>query len=233
MEEKQENKKRSKKSLIIDITLLVVSACLFLATCVIFYQKVYLKTFYVNGQSMWPTLNEFATDSNGKTVGENGGKSYAGYTVDCGVYDSHKSSLKKIKRFDIVSTHYPGRENEEFIKRVIGLPGDHIEFKTDVEHNGDLYINGNYVEQPIKTEILRKGSYTTNNNITLKDNEYYVCGDNRGNSQDSRSIGPVTKEMLVGRVIAIIGTGKITTDKDGNDYVKPSKIKYHRVRFMI
>lgn len=233
MKLKQESEKRSKKALILDISLLVLSVCLFLTACVVFYQKIYLKTFYVNGQSMWPTLNEFAKDTNGKIVGEGGGKSAVGYTVECGVYDTHKSSLKKIKRFDIVSTHYSNREDEEFIKRVIALPGEHIKFLTDAEHNGDLYINGNYVEQPIKTEMLRKGDYTSNNDFTLKDNEYFVCGDNRGNSLDSRSKGPITKDMLVGRVIAIIGTGVISTDKDGNDYVKSSKIKYHRVRFMI
>lgn len=229
----KEKKQRSKISIISDIILLIFSVCLVFVTCVVFYQKVYLKTFFVNGQSMWPTLNEFATDANGNIAGQHAGNSSVGYTVECGVYDTHKSSLKKIKRFDIVSTHYPNKGDEEYIKRVIGLPGEHIKFLTDKEHSGDLYINGEYVEQPIKTEILRNGKFYQYNDIVLKDNEYFVCGDNRGNSTDSRNVGPVTKDMLVGRVIAIIGTGVITTDKDGSQVVKSSKIKYQKVRFMI
>lgn len=85
----------------------------------------------------------------------------------------------------------------DFIKRVIGVPGDTIEVKENA-----LWVNGQRLEEsyiPADFDIL-PGNATKNKIITLKANEYFVCGDNRPFSSDSRSWGPITKDEIIGRV---------------------------------
>ena len=100
--------------------------------------------------------------------------------------------LNDIKRFDIVVVDYP---NEPLIKRVVGLPGEKIEYR-----NNKLYINDKLVKENFdvngKTgdyEIIESGE------SVIPDNMYFVMGDNRINSTDSRSIGPIKKEQILGK----------------------------------
>lgn len=96
------------------------------------------------------------------------------------------------ERFDVVVFKY---NNQKLIKRVIGLPGEKVEFK-----NNKLYINGEYVEE----DFL--GSKSFNFNITnigydvVPDDEYLLVGDNREESYDSRYFGTVKKEDIEGTV---------------------------------
>ncbi len=99
----------------------------------------------------------------------------------------------KIKRGDIILFKY--KDTKYLIKRVLGLPGEKVEFI-----NGKLYING----------ILHNEEYIeskNNNNITnwdygvLPNNEYFVLGDNRDNSLDSRKIGFIEKENIIGKIV--------------------------------
>ena len=105
------------------------------------------------------------------------------------------------KRGDIVVFRYPNEPQEYFIKRIIGLPGETIDFE-----NGNIYIkSGNnsgdesikepYLSEGIKTYPLRESSYN------LSQDEYFVLGDNRNVSKDSRTFGPVNKSFLIGRVL--------------------------------
>ena len=97
-----------------------------------------------------------------------------------------------IKRFDIVVVD---TDNNKIIKRVIGLPGETVEYK-----DNQLYINGELVE-----DNYGGNKYTSDiEAITLGDDEYYVLGDNRTNSIDSRSIGAVSKEQIIGHARFII-----------------------------
>ena len=94
--------------------------------------------------------------------------------------------LNGIKRFDIVVIQ---TEDTKLIKRVIGLPGEDIEYKDKV-----LYINGEKVEDPYEN------GYTPDIEVTkLYDNEYFVLGDNRGNSLDSSELGPFKKHQIIGK----------------------------------
>jgi len=103
-------------------------------------------------------------------------------------------------RFDVVILRYPNRR-ENFVKRVIGLPGDTIEV-----NGGALTVNGVPYDEPYLTpERVETFSRAANNfTITLGEDEYFVMGDNRDNSNDSRRVGVITRDKFVGKVRRII-----------------------------
>jgi signal peptidase I len=134
----------------------------------------------VDGLSMMPTLH----DQDRMIVNK------IGYT------------LGKPKRFDIVVFHAP--EHKDYIKRVIGLPGDRVEYKDDT-----LYINGKAYDEPYLDEYKKQfvdGPLTEP--FTLKDTpvgadtvpegQLFVMGDNRRFSKDSRLIGAIPMEKVLG-----------------------------------
>ncbi len=89
------------------------------------------------------------------------------------------------------------------IKRIVALPGDEVLIK-----NGKLYVNGTeYVQPGITESIINAG--VAGNTITLKDNEYFLLGDNRNSSEDSRfeTIGNVNINNIVGKVWMIFERG--------------------------
>lgn len=105
-------------------------------------------------------------------------------------------------RFDIIVFHAP--EQKDYIKRVIGLPGDYVEYKDD-----QLYINGELIEEPYLDaykEEITEGNLTYD--FTLKDinpsldvipeGHVFVMGDNRRFSKDSRHIGIVDQSEIIG-----------------------------------
>lgn len=112
-----------------------------------------------------------------------------------------------LKRNDIVILNAPDQPGALYIKRIIGLPGDTVQSKNDT-----LYINGKKVSQPYLKQYeskLAKGQLYTNN-FTLKQlfgvskvpaNSYFVMGDHRNVSKDSRYFGFVKRKAIVGRVI--------------------------------
>lgn len=100
---------------------------------------------------------------------------------------------KDYERFDIVVVK-KGVYKDNLIKRVIGLPGEKIEYS-----HGKLYIDDKEVE-----DVHAYGDTDSFKSITLKDNEYFVMGDNREVSLDSRILGPVTKDDIKGTVGIII-----------------------------
>ena len=90
-------------------------------------------------------------------------------------------------------------ENEDFIKRVIGLPGETIEIKENV-----VYIEGEPLDEPYLTEEAR----SSNGDLeptTVPDGEVFVMGDNRGNSADSRyGLGTVPLDLVIGKAFVLI-----------------------------
>ena len=87
--------------------------------------------------------------------------------------------------------HYPRDTTKDFVKRVIGLPGE----KIGVE-GGDVFIDG----EPLVEPYLTSRDTSSANAIILGENEYYVMGDNRRGSNDSRNWGPVKGELVLGKV---------------------------------
>ena len=98
---------------------------------------------------------------------------------------------------DVVICHYPGRGDTNFVKRVVGVPGDTLMFVDNV-----LIRNGEVVDEPYLTPSRNQNGFSMLP-ITLGENEYFVCGDNRDNSADSRYWGFVPEANLVGRATAI------------------------------
>lgn len=127
--------------------------------------KTYVVTpVRVNGSSMYPTLRHKDIMLLSKIS-----------------YQSHG-----IKRFDIIVI----REGDEFIiKRVIGLPGEKVEYI-----DNKLYINGKYVEEPFDHKLTKDYEEVK----TVPDGMYFVLGDNRLNSTDSRILGFIPKQDILG-----------------------------------
>jgi len=98
-----------------------------------------------------------------------------------------------IKRGDIIIFKYP-YDNRDFIKRVIGLPGDKIEI-TD----GQLYRNGKKINEP----YLREEMYFDFSPVIVPKNKLFVCGDNRNNSDDSRHWGMLPIENVKAKALLI------------------------------
>lgn len=129
----------------------------------------------VSGDSMYPTL----------TDGDN-------LIVD-------KISYRFISpsRYDIVVFPFQYQEDTCYIKRVIGLPGETVQI-----HDGFVYINGKKLEDAYGTEMIRNPGLASDP-IVLGEDEYFVLGDNRNNSADSRepSVGCISEEDIIGRAL--------------------------------
>ena len=93
---------------------------------------------------------------------------------------------EKVKRFDIIT--FKMASDLVFIKRVIGMPGDLVEY-----HGGELFINGD----PFKETYLGE-PFTESYSFVVPEKHYFVLGDNRKNSADSRNFGFINDEQIIG-----------------------------------
>lgn len=109
------------------------------------------------------------------------------------------------KRFDVVICRYPGRGATNFVKRVIGLPGDTIRLS-----GGYLYIKAaGETEEVMYEEIYinddyRSGMRNEFGPYTVPEGKFFVMGDHRNNSNDSRYTGPIDRNMIVGHVRQVV-----------------------------
>ena len=115
-----------------------------------------------------------------------------------------------IKRLDIVVFKYPEEPDRDFIKRVIGLPGDTVELRAK-----KVYINGNALVEPYVHFLEQPGhgsdaaevtSFDVRERygpVTVPPNQYFVMGDNRDNSQDSRYWGFLPRDYVKGKALLI------------------------------
>ena len=127
--------------------------------------------------------------------------SVVGTSMEPSLFNGEEILLNKIvyqfstpKRGDVIAFHPNGNENTHlYIKRIVALPGETIQIK-----QGSVYINGEMLAMDTETEDAGVAADAVN----LGDDEYFVMGDNRENSEDSRSanIGNVSREMIVGKV---------------------------------
>ena len=103
--------------------------------------------------------------------------------------------FKEPKRFDIIVFPYKDNTSKLLIKRIIGMPGETVQIK-----NGRVYINDHELNENYGNAIMNDGG-VADNAIILGEDEYFVLGDNRNNSQDSRfaSVGNVHRSDIIGR----------------------------------
>ncbi len=94
------------------------------------------------------------------------------------------------RRGDVVVFRYPIDPTRDFVKRVVGVPGDTVEIR-----RGEVFVNGEAIEEPY---VVHRGSSHAEM-VVVPEGSYYVLGDNRGASQDSREWGTVPAENIIGR----------------------------------
>ncbi|HWI54694.1 MAG TPA: signal peptidase I [Desulfobacteria bacterium] len=103
--------------------------------------------------------------------------------------------LSEPKRGDIIVFKYPVNPKRDFIKRLIGLPGETLEVK-----NSQVYIDGKVLEQ----SFLPKGlTYNNFGPVKIPEKQYFMMGDNRNNSEDSRFWGTLPEENIIGRAMFV------------------------------
>lgn len=129
----------------------------------------------VSGSSMFPTL----------------------HSGDYLITEKLSYKFRNPKRGEIIVLKNPRDESQDFIKRIVAIPGDTLKIQ-----NNTVYLNG----QPVKETYLSstivtdsRSFLTEGTTIKVGEQQYFVFGDNRAHSSDSRDWGPVTKEEIVGR----------------------------------
>ena len=110
-------------------------------------------------------------------------------------------ALRAPKRGDVVVFIYPEDKQKDFIKRLVGLPGETVEIK-----GGSIYINGKSAQEPVFNQIYyyNRGDFgVEGQKILVPENSYFVLGDNSASSKDSRFWGFVPKDNLLGKALVI------------------------------
>ncbi len=216
--------KTRKRNRIITIIVSIILVIVLIISSLILFHNYYYTSFWVNGQSMYPTLNSQAKYSNGNLIGDTLVGSIANcYDIDYGIMDEHQKAIDNINRGDIIVLKYSDSDSSDKIKRVIVLPGETFYITSSIpgqNDNGNLYILNHatnqyeLTEQGIDNSLINIGYYPPQYNqpTTLEDDEIFVMGDNRllGKSNDSRSNGPFNIELVDGVVVALEAHVKIT-----------------------
>jgi signal peptidase I len=114
------------------------------------------------------------------------------YTNEYILVDKAAYYLHPPQRGDVVVFQYPLDTSVNFVKRVIGVPGDEVQ----IDVNGTVTVNGKVLNEPY---VYQQLCPCDPKSIVLQPNQYYVMGDHRGDSDDSRDWGPVPRSDIIGK----------------------------------
>lgn len=162
-----------------DIVKEIIKTVLYLLSvlCMVYLLITYVgQRTIVDGDSMVPTLHD----------------------KDNLIVDKLTYHFKEPERFDIIVFPYEYAENVYYIKRVIGLPGETVR----IDGEGNIYIDGEILEESYGREIIQPETIgLASKDVVLGADEYFVLGDNRNNSKDSRwpDVGNIEREDIIGR----------------------------------
>lgn len=179
IENKSDKKKQGIKYEILDLlkTFIICFIAVFLLTTFV------VKPVRVDGRSMYPTLED----------------------GEVGLMNVFSAKFTDIDRFDVVVA-YNEESGENWVKRVIGLPGDTVYAKDDVVYVNGLPIEEPYLDTDYVNQIRDRGDYFTQDfeKVTLGEDEYFLMGDNRVVSYDSRRVGPFKRDDIKGKGIFVL-----------------------------
>ena len=175
-----------------------------LALLVFFFIQISVQNFRVHGHSMQPTLDggEYLMVSKLSYIRLDKQR-LARLVPFWGVADKDESYLPFAhppERGDVIVFHAPTDDDKDFVKRVIGLPGEKVEIR-----GGKIYIDGEVFNEPYlaRSNLTRPMDCIPkldSRGCRLLESQYFVLGDNRTSSNDSRNWGPVELESIVGKV---------------------------------
>ncbi len=152
----------------------IVKIFLIALLIVIPIREFIFQPFFVRGQSMEPNFHD----------------------MDYLIVNEISYRFHGPQRGDVIVFRNPNNLNQRFIKRVIGLPGETVEIKDGKviieRENKTFVLNEPYLPESIKT--------SGNLKVHLKEKEYFVLGDNRLSSMDSRFFGPISEDLIIGKV---------------------------------
>lgn len=125
------------------------------------------------------------------------------HNADYLIVDKFRYKLGDPKRGEVIVFVSPEDSSQNYIKRVIGLPGEKVTIKDDQVFINDQKITNDFVLEPPgdQTPAIEPDFFLEQK---LGDNEYFVLGDNRNHSSDSRRWGPLDKEKIIGRASLIV-----------------------------
>jgi len=176
----------------------IVKMILWVVVIIVPLRVFLIQPFFVQGASMEPNFE----DHEYLIINELGYK-----TTEVGFSSGEKEinfftvkSFKELKRSDVVVFRYPKNPSIYYIKRIVGLPGEKIEIKDkEVKIYNSENPNGFILDE---SAYLPPSEETTGDQIVeLSNSEYFVMGDNRKYSSDSRSWGPVPEKDVIGKVL--------------------------------
>lgn len=201
---------KSKGQKILNVLWSILIVFLMASALVTGYINFKFTPIYVDGQSMAPTLNDISIIKNSAYY-------------EFGYMDDAPKVLNNLKRGDIVVVHQEiGTTTRNIIKRVIALPHETILiekgetlYTTYVKtENSDFtiidepYLSEAYNGYNNKSNSAIKTGFAINDALVLGENEYFVLGDNRANSDDSRVFGPIPHTQIIGKLAFIQGYAK-------------------------